>query len=112
MVFDTWSSDNPGGQYPMYGYADQLGKRNYARESSMFIYKGNYLAVREISLAYSLPKQWINKLKMTNVQVSVSGQNLGYITPTKNMATPEYGASSYGSYALPRSVIFGLNVSF
>lgn len=56
LVFDTWSSDNPGGQYPMYGYADQLGKRNYARESSMFIYKGNYLAVREISLAYSLPK--------------------------------------------------------
>lgn len=112
LVFDTWSPENPGGQYPMYGYADQLGKRNYARESSMFIYKGNYLAIREISLAYSLPKQWINKLKMTNVQVSVSGQNLGYLTPAKNMATPEYGASSYGSYALPRSVIFGLNVSF
>ena len=33
---DTWSPENPGAQYPTYVWADQLGKRNYCRQSSMF----------------------------------------------------------------------------
>ena len=31
---DTWSPENPGAQYPTYVWADQLGKRNYCRQSS------------------------------------------------------------------------------
>lgn len=112
LVFDTWSPENMGGKYPIYGWSDQLGKRNYARSTSMFIYNGDYLAIRELSLSYSLPKKWISRLKMEKLEVSVSGQNLGYITAAKNMATPEYGADAWGGYALPRTLIFGLNITF
>ena len=100
------------GKYPTFTWADQLQKRNYARSTSMFIYRGDYLAFREVSLAYSLPKAWISKLRMEKLDLNVSAQNLGYITAAKNMFSPEYGADSMGGYALPRTFIFGLNVTF
>ena len=72
--------DNPNAKYPTYVWADQLGKRNYCRSSSMFVYNGNYLALRELSLTYRLPSIWVQKAKLSNVELSVTGQNLGYLT--------------------------------
>ena len=40
QVKDTWTPDNPTAKYPKYYWADQLGKRNYDRSSTMFIYEG------------------------------------------------------------------------
>ena len=54
---------------------DQLGKRNYARNSSMFIYKGDYLTLREVVLSYRLPGSIVSKMKMTGMEFSVTGQN-------------------------------------
>lgn len=107
----TWSPENMGGKYPIYTWADQLGKRNYARSSSMFMYNGNYLALRELSLSYRLPSLWVNKLGISNLEVSVTGQNLGYFTEADHMHSPE-NSNNNGGYPLPRSVIFGLSVSF
>ncbi len=108
---DTWTVDNPNAKYPTYIWADQLGKRNYARDTSMFIYNGNYLSFREISLSYRLPKLLVQKLNMANVEFSVTGQNLGYLTAAKHVYTPEV-SSNNGGYPLPRTVVFGVNVTF
>ncbi|MDD4198444.1 MAG: SusC/RagA family TonB-linked outer membrane protein [Paludibacter sp.] len=107
----TWTPENPNAKYPIYVWADQLGKRNYARNTSMFAYKGDYLAFRELTLAYSLPKGIIEKVKLTNAEVSVTGQNLGYLTEAPHVFTPEV-SSINGGYPLRVSVIFGLNLSF
>lgn len=112
LVKDSWSETNPNGKYPVYGWADFLGKRNYDRISDINCYRGDYLAFREVSLAYTLPQNWILKMGLSKVNVSVTAQNLGYITAAKNMATPEYGVSQNGGYPMPRSVVFGLNVTF
>lgn len=110
-VFDTWSEERPNAQYPRYVYADQLNTGNYNRTSTMFAYKGNYLAVRELSLTYSLPKALASKFHCQRLDVSVTGQNLGYLTAAKTVASPEVSNAGSG-YALPRSVLFGLSVSF
>lgn len=112
LIKDSWSETNPNGKYPVYGWADFLGKRNYDRISDINCYRGDYLAFREVSLAYTLPQNWILKTGLSKVNVSVTAQNLGYITAAKNMATPEYGVSQNGGYPMPRSVVFGLNVTF
>lgn len=111
-VFDTWSEDNPNAKYPRYMWADQLGKANYNMPSTMFAQKGNYLAFREVSLSYQLPKAIVNKLEMQALSVSITGQNLGYWTSKKNtVSTPEVTEAGAG-YSLPRTLIFGLNVTF
>lgn len=113
LVFDSWTEKNPNAKYPTYVWADQLGKRNVARHNtSMFVYDASYLAVREISLGYSLPKAWIQKVKMEKLELNVTAQNLGYITDAKYVASPEYGSDGWGGYPLPRTLIFGLNITF
>ena len=44
LVKDSWSESNPNGKYPVYGWADFLGKRNYDRISDINCYRGDYLA--------------------------------------------------------------------
>ena len=109
-VFDTWTPENTGAKYPMYVWADQLGKGNYNRTSTLFASNGNYLAFRELSLAYSLPKTIANKMFCQAVELSITGQNLGYLTAGK-VARPEVSSSGSG-YALPRTLLFGINVKF
>lgn len=107
----TWTEENPGAKYPKYVWADQLGKRNYARRTSMFVYEGSYLALRELTLSYRLPSLLVQKAGLSNVDISVTGQNLGYLTAAKHLYSPEK-ADNNGGYPLPRTIIVGVNVSF
>lgn len=113
LTKQSWTEDNVNAKYPTYVWADQYGKRNYARNNnSLFVYKGDYLAFRDISLSYNMPKNLISKVGLQSLELSFTAQNLGYLTAAKTMYSPEYGANSYGGYSIPRSFIFGLNVSF
>lgn len=109
-VFNTWSESNSNAKYPRFVYADQLGAANYYRTSTMFAYRGNYLAIRELSLSYSLPKSIAQKFYCQRLDVSITGQNLGYLTSAP-VASPEVSNAGSG-YALPRTVLFGLNLTF
>lgn len=110
---NTWTPENTNAQYPIYQWADQLGKRNYARPSDIFVYDGSYLAFREVSLAYQLPTKWFNILGVSSTEVSVTGQNLGYLTASE-LYSPEVASTggTWSGYSLPRTIIFGLNVKF
>jgi hypothetical protein len=110
---ETWTSENPTAAYPRYMWADQLGKRNYARPTSMFAYEASYLSFRELSLSYTLPKGLMKAIDNSVIEFSVTGLNLGYLTASK-LYTPEVsGTGGVGAgYPLPRTVVFGLNVRF
>ncbi len=114
-VFDTWTPENPNAKYPRYVWADQLGTGNLNRSSTLFAHRGDYLAFREISLAYSLPQNIAEKLYMQSMNVSITGQNLGYLTAAP-VANPERaygtGVASGTGYGLPRTLLFGINVTF
>lgn len=109
-VLDTWTPENPNAKYPTYYWADQLFKNNTFRTSSMFYNKADYLAFREISLAYSLPADLLTKLKIEGIKFTLTGQNLGYMSKS-TLFTPEatdQGINVTGGYPLPRTVIFGV----
>ncbi len=117
-VRDTWTPDNPGAKYPRVCWASQFGTDNYIRTNSFFTQSGNYLACRELSLSYALPKFICQKVACTGITVSVTGQNLGYIKsctiplPDNTTYTNGNTAGWGGTYNLPRTVLFGLNVTF
>lgn len=120
-VKKMWSEDNMDTDLPRYAYADQVLKKNITRSnnagtsqdnnSSRFYEKGDYLAFREVTLAYQLPKTWTSKVKLSTVRLNVTGQNLGYLTKYTG-TSPEWGGIDVGRYPLPRTIIFGLQVSF
>ena len=111
-VKDMWTENNPNAAYPAFSYADQLNKHNIWRVGSKFFEKASYMALREITLSYNLPKKWINALKMANASVYLTGQNLFYLTSYDGASPEPAGGYDYGRYPTPRTLIFGLNVSF
>ena len=112
LVKNTWTPDNPNAKFPRYVWADQLGPGNYYKMSSFWTYRGDYLAIRELSLSYSFPRTLLEKIHCKGLTLSVTGQNLGYITGAKYLSSPERGGMQGLGYALPRTVLFGIDVTF
>lgn len=110
---DSFTESNTDAEYPRYLWGDLKG--NYRRGSTLFAYRGDYLALREISLSYSLPKHWAKKVFCENISLSATAQNLGYLSAaTKTITNPEVstGDGGYERYPLPRKFILGLNITF
>ena len=107
---DTWSEERPNAKYPILMYADTKFRNNY-RMSNIFYDDSSYLCAREIALSYSLPERWARVVRMKNLTVSVTGQNLFYWTGS-SLYNPEYGVNGNGGYAIPRTVLFGIKATF
>lgn len=111
LVNDTWTSDNPTAKYPRYVWADQLNSKNFDRPSDMFWKKADYLAFREVSLSYTVPKEWISKAKISSLTLTATGQNLGYITNSM-IKLPERTGLQNSAYTIPTMLIFGGKITF
>lgn len=90
---------------------------NNNRVSDAYIEDGSYIRLQNVSLSYTLPRQWIHKVKLTNVKVYCNIQNLFTITKYDGY-DPEVGSLwgdalkngiDYNRYPSPRIYTFGLN---
>ena len=63
---------------------------------SRYYEKGDYLALREITLSYQLPKSLISKAHLTEASVYVTGQNLFYITGYDGVSPEPAVSTTYG----------------
>lgn len=82
-----------------------------------YLYKNDYIKVREVSFAYTVPKAISNKFKMEKVALSVFGRNLFFLYKTMPNIDVEstLGSDSFEEYTyLPstRSYGFKIDVSF
>lgn len=110
----SWQKQGDVTDIPRFYWADQQASNNLYRGGryTSFLYeKGDYLAVREVTLSYNVPKNLLEKFKLTRVNINVTGHNLHYFTNYRG-ANPEDGGRNYGRFPIPRSIIFGLNVTF
>ena len=124
---NSWTESNRDTDIPKLYYDDSSNKKNFYRSttggditsvdnrSSIMYEKGDYLALRELTLSWKLPSKWISKAHMTNASIYVTGQNLFYITGysgTSPEAPLVYPGVDTGRYPTPRTVLLGVNVSF
>jgi TonB-linked SusC/RagA family outer membrane protein len=79
--------------------------------SSTFFEKGDFLCLRELSLSYIVPRSLLQKYKLSNIRLNVTGSNLHYFTRYKGM-NPEMGGNDGGRYPMPKSISVGVSVSF
>lgn len=90
---------------------------NYAL-NDFTLQNGAYLKIRNVELAYTLPKTWSNALKLSNIRVFLNGQNLYTWTKFKMYVDPENLNVVNQTFPLqalyPTSKIynFGLNINF
>lgn len=69
------------------------------------------VALRNITLAYSLPKTWINRVGVESCRINITGQNLlSFYNPYPDKFMSPM--SSYSKYPTLRKITLGVNVSF
>ncbi|MEN8118500.1 MAG: SusC/RagA family TonB-linked outer membrane protein [Bacteroidota bacterium] len=77
-------------------------------------YKNDYIKLREVSLAYSIPKNLVNKLKLSSASVSLFARNVGYLYKTvPNLDSEAFmGTNTYfEASAIPSTRTWGLKVA-
>lgn len=118
IALDRWRSpENPGNGIVPRANGRTTGNNNAV--SSRWVEDGSYLRIQNISLGYKLPKSIINRLKLQQVRIYASAQNLYTSTDYTNF-NPEVsnyegaltGGVDYGSYPLAKTVTFGINIGF
>ena len=116
---DYWTPQNPNAYYPN-PYAAPAGAINsFANKtqqvSDRYIQNAAYLRLKNLTLAYSIPANIINKINLNKVSVFASGENLFTVTKLAGMFDPETltGSTSTGKiYPLTQVYSFGINVGF
>jgi hypothetical protein len=84
-------------------------------ESSRFIYDGSYIRLRDVSLTYTVPKQYLAKSKISSMRVYARGQNLfTYVKDKRFNTDPETDISGTLSQNPPifGTILFGLDITF
>lgn len=114
----SWQNQGDQTDIPRYYWADQAAQSNLWRGgnsngsgSSQYYEKGDYLALREVTLSYAFPSSLYRKIGLQNLRLNVTGNNLKYFTNYSGLA-PEDGGTDRGRYPVPRVITFGLNASF
>lgn len=81
---------------------------NNHRASSFWLKDGSYIRLKNVELAYNLPQNWMNSIKLKGARVFINGLNLITFTKLENM-DPEVTAS-----LMPNTRVFncGLNLKF
>ena len=79
MLGNYWTKDNPDAYLPRYtGYYHPFFK---SWANSRYIQNVAYLRLQNVQVGWNLPKKWIEKAKLSGVNVYFSGENLWTWSP-------------------------------
>lgn len=107
---NMWTPTHTDGTEPALSGNDLTDAIQY---SSRHILSATYLRLKTLTLAYTLPRQLVNKVWMSNVRVYFNAENLLTFSKYKE-ADPEVNSYSTRGWETPigKSFIFGINITF
>ncbi len=123
---DIWQKPGDANKtYARFSFADyDFGQRNYLRgatlgvnnsyssDVSVMYEKGDFLAFREITLSYDVPRHIMKKVRATGMNIFASVYNLGYLTRYKGINPETYTGFDAIGYPRPRQFSLGATVKF
>lgn len=99
---------NPNAKlFRVYGQQGNVGSNT--RTSTKYLQDGSYMRVKNVTLSYTFPTQWIQKIHLNQCRLYVSVENLATFTSLPDGFDPENLSWSYPFY---RTWSVGANISF
>lgn len=83
---------------------------NAGRNSTRFLHQKTSLRLKNISLSYKLPEQFLEKVKLRRSSVYFQADNVGFWTPYSTKEGYNDYRNSFNPFPQPLVVSFGLNV--
>ena len=121
---NSWRPDNQNTDIPRFSKAD--GADNGLAYTDRWLEDGSYFRLKTLDIGYSLPKSLLKKIKIENVRIYTSMENLftlskysGYSPDLGESGSVDIGVGynvfsrgiDQGRYPLPRTISFGIQVS-
>lgn len=110
----VWSPENPNSFFPLLrGYSAQNSELSVAND--MYLQDLSYLKLRSMTVGYTFPQTWMDRIKISRLRVYMSGENLhtwtklktDYLDPEDVMSDP-----TGRNYPMGRVYSFGVQLSF
>ena len=119
LIGNTWTPNNTNAKFPMaeaystYANGATIGSWAY---TDMALFNASYLNVKNITLGYTLPKQWTSKAGVSSMRVFFTADNVFMFTghagfdPRMSLV----GGLEVGAYAYPsmRTISVGVDLNF
>jgi len=99
-----WTENNPSNEWPQPRF-----DRHFPEMRVKSYVSGDYVRIRNLTLAYRLPASLTQRAKMTSARVYISGQNLYTFTNFEGL-DPE--AATGNSFPNARKFLIGVNLTF
>jgi len=122
MVNESWEPGKTDAKLPILRSNDNIS----SNPSTYYLEDGSYLRMKNVQLNFSVPRNILSKIGLSNATLYVQGQNLFTLTkytgldPEINLRNSTAGTTGFdrqigvdeGAYPNYRGYILGLNVSF
>lgn len=105
----TQANDNPNALVPRLGGAATNGL-----PSDYYYQKAGYVRLKTLAIGYNLPKQWLEKIKLSQMRIYVAGVNLLTYDKLKKFDIDPEAPSGLSGFYYPqqKTITFGINLSF
>jgi TonB-linked SusC/RagA family outer membrane protein len=81
--------------------------------SSRWLINGSYFMFKNVNLSYSLPKQWIQSLALSNARLNATVENLFLLSARKGLNSQmSFNGEIADQASMPRVISFGVKVDF
>ena len=110
-IKNAWTETNTNTNIPRLSNGADDGAN---AASDRFLTSNSFLSLNNINLGYKFPKKWIEKIKLTNLQVWVAADNLAIATARRgyNPMMSASGTNGYNDYSPLSTVMAGVKVQF
>ena len=115
-----WSEENPDAYFPRPRSYSATGGE-LSKVNSRYLQNVRYLRFKNLTVGYTLPKKWLDKVKVDKVRIYFTGENLNYWSPLKKnclYVDPESAFSrssdvdNHMSYTWQKTMMFGIDITF
>ncbi len=103
-ILNHWTPDNPYTNIPDL-HASNISYSGNATD--MFVFSGDYLRLRFVSLGYNFTKELLSKTGISSAKIFVNAENYFTLTPWRGFDVESASASAQWQYPTPRILAVG-----
>ena len=108
-ILNAWTPTNTRTDVPRLDAEDRY--TNSA--STRFLTSSNYLNINNITVGYTLPKSWTQKMQIEKLRIYFTADNLGFISARKGLDPRQsYTTATTALYTPIRTISGGINLTF
>ena len=109
-VLNRWTGEGSTNEYPRFTTTDP--NQNWSKASDFFIKDASYFRLKNVTLGYTLPAKWTNKVFVKKLRVYVACENALTFTKYDGFDPEIADYVDRGIYPQARTVQFGASITF